>query len=178
MANTIEEKLVESSRKLTDIIVSEIGSNQVLFDEIIELMYRDKSPVSMRAAWVAYLVTQKNQHLAKKHYPKLIEILPNVKVDGVKRSALKMLADGVDDLNEDEFGALADIAFTFAGDPAQAIAVKAFSIDILILVSKKYPDILPEIEAILESILPEASRGLKNKCYKLLKKLKKTGRLA
>lgn len=172
--NSLEAQLVESSRKLTDILVAKIGNSQSLFDEAMELAYRDTTPISMRAAWIAYIVAEKHPKLAKPHYTRLIKALPTVKVDGVKRSALKMLADGMPDLNEEEFGILADIAFTFAEDPNQAIAVKAFSIDILIEVAKKYPDIIPEIVAILESIMPDGSRGLKNKCGKLLKKYKNT----
>lgn len=167
--NRIEQQLVESSRKLTDIIVSQIGSDQDLFDETMELMYRDISPISMRAAWIAYLVTEKHPKLAKPHYYRLIKVLPNLKVDGVKRSALKILSGSMNVITEDALGELADIAFTLAEDPNQAIAVKAFAIDILVIVAKKYPDITPEIKAILEGIMPEASRGLKHKCHKLIK---------
>lgn len=171
--NRIEQQLVESSRKLTDIIVHQIGSNQELFDEAMELMYRDTSPISMRAAWIAYLVIEKYPILAKPHYYRLIKILPDVKVDGVKRSALKILSGSINYITVDALGELADIAFTLAEDPKQAIAVKAFAIDILVIVAEKYPDIIPEIKAILEGIMPEASSGLKNKCYKLIKSYNK-----
>lgn len=170
MSYSIEDKLVESSRALTDLVVREIGNNQQLFDETIVLLYRDVSPVSMRAAWVAYLVAENYPHLVKKHYSNLISILPSIKVDGVKRSILKMLSDGMDELKDEDFGALADCAFTFAEDSAQPVAVRAFSIEILVRVSKTFPEITGEIAAILEAMLPEASRGLRNKCNKMLKK--------
>ena len=171
--SSIEKQLIESSRALTDIVVSNIGSNQVLFNEAMELMYMDKHPISMRAAWVTYLVSEKYPNLATPHLEKLIKVLHSTKVDGVKRSALKMLFNAINDLSENRFGELADIAFTMAEDPKQAIAVRAFSIDILLKVVKVYPDITNELIAILESIIPDGSRGLKNKCRKNIIGLRK-----
>lgn len=171
--SNIEEKLVESSRQLTDLMVRDMGDNKQRFDEMMELAYRDEYPLSMRAAWVIFLVSEKHPHLALPHLNKLIKVLPNTKVDGVKRSALKILANNIKRLSEDAFGELADIAFTWAEDPKQAIAVKAFSIDILVEVAKRYPETKSEILAILEGIMPDGSKGLKNKCYKLIKKYRK-----
>ena len=169
---SFEEQLVESSRVLTDIIVADIGNNQLLFDKVMDLMYRDEYPLSMRAAWVAYLAYEKHPELAKPHIKKLAIILPNTKVDGVKRSALKMLYDTMHELSEEDFGAFADLAFSWAEDSKQAIAVRAFSIDILLKVVETYPEITPEFTAILEGIIPDGSKGLKNKCGKLVKSLK------
>jgi hypothetical protein len=170
---TLEEQLVESSRALTDLIVADIGSNQYQFDRIMELMYRDEYPLSMRAAWVAFLVGDKHPEVVKPHVKKLVTMLHAVKVEGVKRSALKMLEPNTHLLSEDEFGMLADLAFSWAEDPKQPIAVRAFSIDILLRVIKVYPDITNELIAILEGIMPDGSKGLKNKCSKLLKQLRK-----
>lgn len=173
--SSLETQLIESSRVLTDIIVSNIGSNQEQFDELMELMYLDKYPISMRAAWAAYLVSEKAPQLVSPHLEKLINALPTAKVDGLKRSALKMLCNAAYDLSEESIGKLADIAFTFAEDANQAIAIRAFSIDIIMKVVKVYPDITNELIAILESIMPDGSKGLKNKCGKLLIKLREKG---
>jgi hypothetical protein len=165
---SIEKQLVESSRTLIDMVVASIGNNQELFDETMELMYLDKYPVSMRAAWIAYLVSNKFPQLVKPHLNRLMYTLKITKVDGVKRSILKMFIETPYKLSDEVYGELADIAFTFVQDQKQAIAVRAFSIDILLKVSKIYPEITNEIAAILEGILPDCSRGLKNKCQKIL----------
>jgi hypothetical protein len=169
---SIEEQLVVTSKQVAEIVVANIGKNQDLFDETMELVYRDESPISMRAAWVANFVVEKHSFLVKPHIEKLAKILPQAKVDGVKRLALKMLMDSIYELPEDIFGELADTCFTFAEDPNQAIAVRAFSLDILLKVLETYPEIKPELIAVMESMMPDGSRGLKNKCYKTIKKLK------
>lgn len=168
---TLENQLVESSRALTDLIVNNIYPHQERFDEIMELVYRDAYPVSMRAAWVAFLAFEKNPDLVISHLSIINEKLPYFKVDGVKRSALKILHNQMHLLDEDEFGLLADTAFEWAQSPRQPIAVRAFSIDILVRTSERYPEIIPELKALLETILPDGSAGLKNKCQKLLKKI-------
>ena len=169
---SLEKILVESSRELTDIMVAEIGDNQSRFDEIMELVYIDRYPVSMRASWVAYLAYEKYPHLTDPHIERILEALRNTKIDGVKRSGLKIAYDYVPKLSEDSFGELADLAFNWAEDPRQAIAVRAFSIDILLKVIEIYPEAKPEVIAILEAIIPDGSRGLKNKCHKSLKVLR------
>ncbi|QQS50820.1 MAG: hypothetical protein IPM71_14735 [Bacteroidota bacterium] len=169
---TLENQLVESSRALTDLIVNNIYQHQERFDEIMELVYRDAYPVSMRAAWAAYLAFEKNPDLTLSHLSLISEKLPHFKVDGVKRSALKILHDQMHLLDEDEFGLLADTAFEWAQSPRQPIAVRAFSIDILVRTSERYPEIIPELKALLETILPDGSAGLKNKCQKLIQKIK------
>lgn len=169
---SIEEQLVETSRKVTDIVTANIGDSQELFDETMELVYRDEPPISMRASWVVFFVCEKYPWLARPHIVKLLKFIPNASVDGTKRTALKLLADAMFELSEEHFGELADICFTFAEDPKEAIAIRAFSLDVLLNVRKKYPEITPELIAIMESIMPDGSRGLKNKCLKAIRKLR------
>lgn len=167
----IEDLLVVSSKQMVEMLVVQLGNTQSLFDELMEIMYRDVYPVSMRAAWVATYVAEKHPELAHPHIPKICSILPDVKVDGVKRCILKILMNTSYKFSDDDLGILADIAFTLASDPSQAIAVRAFSLDILLIVLKTYPEITPELIAVMESIIPDGSSGLKNKCIKTIKKL-------
>jgi hypothetical protein len=167
----IEHQLVDSSRIIADMAVAHIGNDQPLFDDAIELLLRDIYPLSMRSARVVQLVVQKHPNLLRPHVQTLISAISKSKVDGVKRCALKILSETPVFITEDEFGELADICFSFAEDEKNAIAIRAFAIDILLKVAKKYPEVMPELRAILESITPHGSAGLKNKCNKILKKL-------
>lgn len=169
--SSIEGQLVDSSRLIADMAVQNIGSNQELFDDALALMLKDTYPLSMRSARVVQLVAEKHPNLLREHVQTIISALSKSKVDGVKRCILKMLAEIPVYISEDEFGELADICFNFAEDEKQAIAIRAFSIDILLKVIKRYPEVKPEFRAILESIMLDGSAGLKNKCKNILKKL-------
>lgn len=169
---SLEELLSEANREVIEILVTETGKNSHRFEELVILMEEERSPVSWRASWVAYHAYAKFPWLAKPYLQRFLKLLLITKIDGTKRSLLKILYDFSNDLSEDEFGQLADLAFTWAEDPKQAIAVKAFSIDILLKVIDVYPEAKPEVIGILESIIPDGSRGLKNKCLKTLKQIK------
>jgi hypothetical protein len=169
--NKIEAQLVDSSRIIADIVVANIGNDQELFDEAVSLMLRDTYPLSMRAARVIQLVAVKHPDLLRSNVDKFVKCLQTSKVDGVKRSVLKILSETPVYIGEELFGELADVSFQLAEDPKEAIAIRAFAIDILLKVVKKYPEVKPELRAILESMLPECSVGLKTKCRKILKKL-------
>ncbi|MBN2485546.1 MAG: hypothetical protein JXB34_06205 [Bacteroidales bacterium] len=167
----IEEQLIDSSRVIADIVVTNIGKSQELFDQALALMLADKYPLSMRAARVVQLSAEKYPEMLRPHIQTLINTLLKSKIDGVKRCTLKVLLETKVFIDEEQLGELADICFRFASEPGEAIAIRAFSIDILFKVVKKYPEIKPELKAILESVTIDASAGLKNKCTKLLKVL-------
>jgi hypothetical protein len=139
---------------------------------MLVLALRDVYPISMRAARVMTICTFKNPDLIKPHVASIIKILPQFKVDGVKRSLLKIFAELPLHFDDDSLGILTDVCFKSINDQKEAIAVRAFSIGILLNISQKYPEIKPELKSILESILPECSVGLKSKGRKTLKLLK------
>lgn len=167
----IEEQLVDSSRMVADIVVAYIGGSQDKFDEVITIMQKDEYPNAMRASRVAYLVFEKHQSLIRKHIPALIKMLSSSKVDGTIRSVLKILAETTIHISDDNLGELTELAFNFVENPRQPIAIRACGIDVLIKITRYYPEIKPELIAVLEDILPESSVGLKGKCKKVLKKM-------
>jgi len=169
---TIEEQLVDSSKMLADIIVNKIGNNKQQFSEAIELMLKDKYPISMRAGRIVHFVSEKHPHLVAPYYERMVNLLPTARVDGVKRSIQKIMYETPYDLTEEMWGKLTDISFNFIEDPKQAIAIRAFAIDFIVKTLNIYPEIKPELIALLESVRIDCSVGLENKCRKLIQKLK------
>lgn len=169
----IEKQLVDSSRMIADLVTSRIGNDPKAFKEAVELMERNTYPLSMRASRVVYLVCYKYPEIIRPYLSSFVKTLKATHVDGVKRSIFGMLVETSLPLSDDDIGELAELSFKFLNDFTEPIAVRAYSIDMLIKIGKTYPEILTELIAILESIYPESSVGLKNKCKKLLIKLKK-----
>ncbi len=168
----IEELLVDSSRAIADIAIVKIGAQQNGFDEVVDIIRKDQYPLAMRAARIIQIIGIQHPSLVRKHIPEFLVMLRTTRVDGVKRAILKIFADCPLYFTEDQWGEMADIAFEFADDRNQSIAVRAFAVDILVKLIKIYPELKPELIAILESMYPDGSVGLKNKCRKLLKKLR------
>lgn len=169
-------KLVDSSRLIADLIVADIGNDAHKFEEIMELALRDEYPLSMRAARVMALCTEKNTNLIVPYLQNIIDSLDTLRVEGVRRSFLKIFAEMSVELNEDMLGILTDLSFTWLVDQKEAIAIRYYAIDILLKVIKLYPEIKTELTESLKSLLEDNSSALHAKSRKVLKYLEKIER--
>ena len=127
----------------------------------------------MRAARVIALVTELHPELVHPYVNEIILKLSSWQTEGLRRSFLKILSEISYSYNEDQLGILTDLAFTWLTDPKEAIAIRYYSIAILLIVSKKYPEIKGELSTLLNELAEDSSSGLKTKSVKVLNYLKK-----
>lgn len=168
-----EFKLVDSSRMIADILTADIQNDQERFDEMLQLALKEEYPVSMRAARIIELCSFKHKHLIIPHLVKLVDSIEKSKIDGVKRSFLKILAVLPISLNEELQSRLIELSFSFLEDEKEAIAIRAFAIDYLTKMIRTYPELQNEMIYILEEMTRNSSTGLKTKCKKTLALLNK-----
>ena len=168
-----ELKLVDSSRLIANIVVADIGNDAKKFAEIMELALRDEYPLSMRAARVIALSTEKHSDLIVPHLQSIIDTLDSIRVEGVKRSFLKIFAEMPVELNEDMLGIITDRSFNWLVDPKEAVAIRYYAIDILLKVTRLYPEIKVELADSLNSLLEDNSSALHAKSKKAINYLNK-----
>lgn len=168
-----EIKLVDSSRLVADMLVTDIGNNKNKFAEMMELALRDEYPLSMRAARVIALCVENNNSLIEPHLQKIIDVLDKIGIEGVKRSFLKIFAEVRLNLNEDMLGILTDRSFAWLANPKEAIAIRYYAIDILIKVVELYPEIKVELSDCLHTLLENDTAALQAKSRKAIKYLEK-----
>jgi hypothetical protein len=164
-------KLVDSSRKLADIFAHDIGKNEKKFSEMINLAFQDKYPLSMRAARVVALCCEKNGYLLEPYVTLIIDSLEKFKVSGVRREFMKLIAEWPNRLNDNIIGKITELTFNWLVDTKQPIAVRYYSIEILIKVADIYPEIAIELMEILNELNENGSPGLKAKSKKVKKYL-------
>lgn len=165
--------LYDSSRAVIDIGVVTIEGKPELFADAFNLC-KEKYPVSMRAARVVQLYIEK--------YPvKILPILPEVldellitKVDGVKRSFLKILFLSTSIINLEKSGLLLDKCLFWLMSDKEPIAVRAYCIDILVKFALEEPELKHEIRLAIENLPFDEYPSLKSRCRKALKLLKPT----
>jgi hypothetical protein len=167
-----ETKLVDSSRMIADILTADISNDQARFDEMFELAMRNVYPLSIRAARICEMCISLHKHLILSRLNDLIDIIENSKIEGVRRSFLKVLAGNPFILSEELQGRLVDLAFGYISDNKEAIASRSYSIDIILKLLKKYPELKSELIYTFEEMTRDASIGLRTKSKKLLKQLK------
>jgi hypothetical protein len=163
------ETLVDSSRKLADIVVNEVGNNQNKFNALADVMMEDEYPVSMRAARALSLCTEKYPQLILPLLDDMLRKMENMKTEGVKRAVLKILASRKIELNEDQEGILFDRCVHYMNSSSEAIAIKVYSMDIACHISNSYPELKPELRTIFNAMLDDERAGIRARARKMLK---------
>jgi hypothetical protein len=172
-----ELKLVDSSRFLADLLVSEIENDRRKFESMLAVALLDKYPVSMRAARVLQLCAVKYPSLPEPFLNKMTSLLSGIKVDGVRRSMLKILISSPVLPDEEELGHLVDDCFDWMQDKRQPVAVRAYAIDLLVKIIEQYPDLRLELITSLLAIQGNETPGMKAKCKQVIQTFRKQGHL-
>jgi hypothetical protein len=172
MSNTklsIKDQLVDSSRTVIELVSAGIGNNTELFGETMEIAFREKQPVSSRAARVIQLCVERNRNLVLPYLNTIIFDMPED--EGPRRSFLKILADLRYEYNEDQKGILTNLCFDWIQSVDQSVAIKVYCMQILAKIAASEPDLKPELISVIEEQIPKGSAGIRAQGKKILKKL-------
>ena len=170
-----ESKLVASSRLIADMLVNDIGQDQERFNEMFGLALLDRYPLSMRASRIVALCAEKYPALVTSSLPLLFNKLAALKVDGVRRGFLKILAELPLSLDEEQTGILADLAFTWLEDPKESVAVRYYSMEILLHICLKFPELSQELLYLLKNLHYEGTPGIVSRSRAIIKELENKG---
>ncbi len=84
--------MAEHSRSQANMIADIIVQEPALLDELIEIIFANKEPLSRRAAWPLRFIHERNQQLVVPYFPIMIKQLPDVQSIAVQRNLLYVLA--------------------------------------------------------------------------------------
>jgi hypothetical protein len=163
--------LTDSSRMLADILVAEIGNDSAKFKELYHYTMLQKKQFSMRSSRVFSLLAYKYPELITPYLQEMIMNLTSIKDYSVKRNFMQILLKYYWSENEECMGRLVDVCFKFMINETEPIAVRAYSMEILHRISKKIPEIKPELISTIEYIYPNLSGGLKSLSKKILRSI-------
>ena len=160
--------LKEHSKKQCDAIVKWIGKNPERFAELMKCFFEGEYRVTQRAAWPMSNCVEKYPDLIKPYYKKLLANLNRPGLhDSIPRNTLRLLQ--YVEIPEKFHGQVMDICFRYLSSPAEAVAIKAFSITVLQNLAKQYPEIINEIKLVIEERWDYETVAFKTRAKKLLK---------
>ena len=163
-----ETILKEHSKANCKRIVKWVGNDQKKFDELFKLFLNDEYRVVQRAAWPLSYCVQDHPGFIKKHFAKLLKALEQPGIhDSVKRNSIRLLQ--YVNMPEKFHGQVMDICFRYISSPAEAVAIKAFSLTVLQKLAKLYPEIINEIKLIIDERWDHETAAFKTRAKKLLK---------
>lgn len=169
MSKLQEFLLAEMSRRNIDFVVEICKKNPLLFNELFEMVIQNTEPLSRRAIWALDHLTEQQPDLMIPKITPLIEAYPNFKHDGLKRHSFRILRRHK--IPDDQEIVLVNCCFKIINSAKESIALKAHAMDILYEFSSKEPDLKKELAATIELQIHNASKGIKNKSKRMLKKL-------
>ncbi len=167
--------MAEHSRSQANMIADIIVQEPALLDELIEIIFANKEPLSRRAAWPLRFIHERNQQLVVPYFPIMIKQLPDVQSIAVQRNLLYVLA--YSDIPESCHGELLQYTSELLLNTSTSVASLIYSMDIFYKLSEGETDLLNELILIIHQILPYASAGVKSKSMKTLKKIEKLGQI-
>lgn len=149
-------------------LVSYVKLNLDKFPELIKLAISDKQPYSWRAAWLLWSCIEKNDKRIRRHIKKIIDVLP-YRQDNQQRELLMVLQKV--QLSSNSEGRLFDICVNIWKRINKNSSLRYQAFKIMIEISKKYPDLLIEINSLTEAYyIDNLTDNLKKSIFKLQKK--------
>ncbi len=153
-------------------IAASAGENPVLFQKLIDYSYSPDKKLAFRASWTLSKVCDKFPELIYPHLTKIIEGIDTIDNESTRRSFLRILSmTDLRKISKQHQGILADHCFNALNSGFSAIAIKAYSMEIIYRLALIYPELANELAASINMLQGEGSAGVIARGRIILKKL-------
>ena len=168
--NLREEILKEHSKSHALKIASYACESKSNFKELMQCFLDEEYRLAQRAAWSVSWAAKKKPVMMTPHIKDLVPVLHKENVhDSVIRNSMRVLQEI--EIPERFHGEVMDACFRFLEKPSTPVAIKAFSLTTLFNLSKKYPEIKPELKLMIEERLEHETAAFRARAKKILPKL-------
>ena len=171
--NLREAILKEHSKAQGMKIAGWVGNNEKHFTLLMQLFLKDEYRVVQRAAWIVSMVADRHPKLLFPYLNVMVKKMEEENLPvGVKRNVVRILQ--TIRIPKKLQGAVMDMCFHFLADPKEALAVRCFSMTVLVNLSKEHPEIKNELNTLVKSALEQKpSPGIRAGARKVLKEIEK-----
>jgi 8-oxo-dGTP diphosphatase len=160
------------SMKEADWIATSAIENPVIFKKLLEYSFSEDKKLAFRASWTLTKVCDKFPEIIYPFLPAIIESLGKIDNESAQRSFLRIISlSTMENLGTKHHGILAEHCFGALKSGYSAIAIKAYSMEILYNLVLKYPELHNELTATINMLEGELSAGIAARGRMILKKL-------
>lgn len=160
------------SAREADWIAASAIDNPAVILKLLDYSYMPDRKLAFRASWTLSKVCDKFPELIHPHLPGIIERLNQVENESTRRSFLRILS--LTDLrlvSQRYHGILADYCFNALNSGFSAIAIKAYSMEIIYRLALIYPELANELSTSIIMLEGESPPGVIARGRIILKKL-------
>lgn len=160
------------SLKEAEWVATSAIENPEILRKLVEFCFVPDEKLGFRASWVLTKVCDRSPEIINPYFHEIISKLNSLQNESTQRSFLRIisLAD-ITKLTGKQHGILADHCFTALKSGFSAIAVKAYSMEILYKLARVYPDLVSELSASIRILLEDSSPGITSRGQQIIKKL-------
>ena len=158
-------------------IAESAAGNSKILKKLLNYSFSDDKKLAFRASWTLSKVFDRNPDLIGPDIPLIIGSLDSLKNESVQRSFLRIIS--LSDLNfisQRYHGILADHCFKMLKSGFSAIAIKAYSMEIIYKLALIYPGLANELSSTINVLQGQRSAGILARCHIILKKLAGTSK--
>jgi 8-oxo-dGTP diphosphatase len=163
------------SMKEAEWIATSAIENPVIFKKLLDYSFGSDKKLAFRASWTLTKVCDKFPELIYPYIPDIITRLDKIDNESTQRSFLRIISlSNMGRINEKLHGILAEHCFAALKSGFSAIAIKAYSMEILYNLVVIYPELLNELTATINLLEGEGSAGVIARGRMIIKKLGNT----
>jgi 8-oxo-dGTP diphosphatase len=146
--------------------------NPAIFLKLLEYSYKPDRKLAFRASWTLSKVFDRYPAMINPHLPGIVERLNLIDNESTQRSFLRIISlTDLRQLSLKHHGILADHCFRALNSGFSAIAIKAYSMEIIYRLALIYPELANELAASISMLQGEGSAGVIARGRIILKKL-------
>jgi 8-oxo-dGTP diphosphatase len=146
--------------------------NPAIFRKLFSYSLSDDKKLAFHSSWALSKVCDKYPEMFIDLVPRIIEVLDKIDNESTQRSFLRILTQtDMAKLTGKEQGFLVDHCFSALRSGFSAIAIKAYSMEIIYKLAVIYPELAHELAATINILQGEGSAGIVARGKIILKKL-------
>lgn len=150
---------------------SAIGNNEIL-KKLLEYSFSDDRKLAFRSSWTLSKVYDKYPEIINPDLQLIIEALDKLDNESVQRSFLRIISmSDLKIVSIRHHGIMADHSFRMLKSGFSAIAIKAYSMEIIYKLAQIYPELANELSATINMLQGEGSAGILARGHIILKRL-------
>lgn len=159
------------SREVEWIAASAV-ENPAIFKKLFDYSFSDDRKLAFHSSWALTKVSDSHPELFINYIPQIISVLNSIDNESTQRSFLRILSlSDLEKITAKEQGILADHCFSAMRSGFSAIAIKAYSMEIIYKLALIYPELSHELAATINMLQGEGSAGVVARGRIILKRL-------
>ena len=168
------QKIVNNmmSMKEAEWVATSAIENPAIFVKLFEYSNSSDKKLAFRASWTLTKVCDKFPEIIHPYLQQIVDSLGRIENESTLRSFLRILSlNDLSKITGREHGILADFCFAKLNSGVSAIAVKAYSMEIIYRLALIYPELANELSATINMLQGEGSAGMIARGRMVMKKL-------